>query len=304
MLVNFTVRQLAYFVGAAETGSTTEAAQRFFMNQSSMSASLTDLENALGVQLFIRRRGKGLELTPTGHRLLPEARRLVREAEEFGSLAGTLQHSLSGTLAVGCFTTIAPALLPPLIKAFEAAHPQVQIEIFEGSQDQLYEALNTGRIELSLMYDYNLPADLDFDIFTSPVPHVLVAAAHPVAALPSVDLREMANEPLLMIDTEPARPLIMALFDACGLSPNIRFSTSNFDHIKSLVHQGMGFSMISQVPGATPRHWSSELVAVPLSNDAPLQHVVLASVPRSRLTHRAGAFRDFCLASGDAPTLP
>lgn len=295
MLANFTLRQLAYFVGAAETGSTTEAAQAFFMNQSSMSASLTDLEKALGVQLFIRRRGRGLELTPAGHQLLPEARRLVREAEEFGSLAGSLQQSLSGKLSVGCFTTIAPALLPPVIKAFEDEYPHVHIEVFEGNQDELYEALNSGRIELSMMYDYLLPADLEKTVFTRPVPHALLYAGHPLASRSSLDLRELESEPFIMIDNDPARPLTLELFEQCGIVPNTRFASWNFDHVKSLVDQGMGYAIISQEPGATPAHWSRNLVAVPLSYPTQQQQrVVLAGIPNSRMTKRAGAFRNFC----------
>lgn len=304
VLTNFTLKQLAYFVGAAEAGTTAAAAERFFMTQSSMSAALTELEAALGVQLFIRRRGKGLELTNTGQALLPEARRLVRGAEEFGGRAGSLQNRLSGRLVVGCFDTIAPAALPPLLNGFHSRHPDVEVDFLEGGQADLQAALFDGRIELSIMYDYDLPAGLERVVVNEPVPHILVSRKHPLASRMEVALREIAEEPFIMIKTLPARPLIMQVFAAAGVTPHVRFNSGNFDHIRSLVQQGMGYSMVSQTVGATPAHWTHDVVAVPVSDAVPPAYVVIASVDQARLTRRAQAFRDFCLSTYQRGDLP
>lgn len=297
MLANFTLKQLSYFVGSAEAGTTAVAAERFFMNQSSMSAALTDLEKGLGVQLFIRTRGKGLELTSTGRALLPEARRLVRAAEEFEAQADSLQNTLSGRLVIGCFSTIAPAHLPGLLRRFHDLHPDVEVDFFEGGQGELHRALLDGRIELSLMYDYDLPPGLERTVFKKPVPHVLVSKAHPVAGLAEVSLRQLAEDPFVMIETSPARPLIMQSFAAAGVVPRIRYSSSNFDHIRSLVHEGLAYAMVSQVIGETPGHWTEDIIAIPCSDPMPPHYVVIASAQEARLTRRARAFRDFCIAS-------
>lgn len=296
VLTNFTLRQLHYFVGAAEAGTTAAAAEQFYMNQSSMSAALTELETVLGVQLFIRRRGKGLELTANGRALLPEARRLVRSAEEFTGHAGTLQDHLSGRLVVGCFDTIAPAALPSLLRRFQHRHPDVEVDFLEGGQMQLQQALFEGRIELSIMYDYDLAHGLDRPVMTQPLPHALVPRSHPVAAASDISLRELADEPFIMIKTAPARPLIMQVFAAAGVSPRVRFNSANFDHIRALVNQGIGYSIVSQTIGATPAHWNDGVVAVPINDPVPPHYVVVASVQEARLTRRAQAFRDFCLS--------
>ncbi|MGW4026231.1 LysR substrate-binding domain-containing protein [Streptomyces sp. NPDC005009] len=274
MVADFTLRQLAYFVAAAETGTTAAAAGRYFMNQSSMSAALSELESSLGVQLFIRRRGKGLELTSTGRELLPEARRLVREADEFSGRAGALQNELSGRLVIGCFDTIAPALLPPLLKGFARQHPDVEVDFVEGGQETLHEALLDGRIELSLMYEYGLPPSLDRIVVRRPAPHVLVPADHPVAALDEVDLARLADEPFIMISTAPAMPLIEDVFRAAGVTPRVRYSSANFDHIRALVQLGMGYSMISQSAGLRPLHWNDRVVGVTGAGGVPHQPVV------------------------------
>lgn len=295
MLANFTLRQLTYFVGAAEAGTTAAAAERFYMNQSSMSAALTELEGALGVQLFIRRRGKGLELTNIGRDLLPEARRLVRTAEEFSGRAGTLQERLNGPLVLGCFDTIAPATLPPLLHDFHQLHPEVEVGFLEGGQAELQEALLEGRIELSIMYDYDLVPGLERVVVNQPWPHVLVPQNHRLAARDTVSLQEVAEEPFIMIKTAPARPLIMQTFAAAGVTPRVRFNSHNFDHIRALVHQDMGYSVVSQSLGASPPHWNEGVVAIPINDPVPPHQVVIASVQQARLTRRAQAFREFCL---------
>ncbi|MFI2228625.1 LysR substrate-binding domain-containing protein [Nocardia testacea] len=304
MLTNFTLKQLAYFVGAAETGTTSAAAGRFFMNQSSMSAALSELESALGVQLFIRRRSKGLELTSSGRALLPEARRLVRAAEEFSGRAGTLQEGLSGRLVVGCFDTIAPATLPGLLHGFRRLHPDVEVDFLEGGQAELQRALLEGRIELSIMYDYDLASGVERVTMNQPIAHVLVPRGHRVASRETVSLHELAEDPFIMITTSPARPLIMQTFAAAGVTPRVRFNSGNFDHIRALVHQGMGYSIISQSLGATPAHWDKGVRAVPIADAVPPHYVVIASVEQARLTNRARAFRDYCLGSRSGTLSP
>src|SRR4051812_21470553 len=149
----YTLRQLTYFVGAAETGTIAGSADRFFITQSAMSAALADLESALGTQLFVRRRGRGLELTPSGRAFLPQARRLLRDAEDLGALAGTLQDSLAGTLTVGCFDAMSPAVLTPFVVELTAAHPDVRLDIRADAHDALMGDIVSGELELALIYD-------------------------------------------------------------------------------------------------------------------------------------------------------
>lgn len=296
MLANFTLRQLTYFVGAAEAGTTAAAAQRFFLSQSSMSAALTELESALGAQLFIRRRGKGLELTNTGVTLLPEARRLVRAAEEFQGRAGSLQHDLTGRLVIGCFATAAPLALPPLLEEFSRQYPEVQVDFLEAGQSELQQDLLRGRIELAVLYDFDLAPDLQATFMYRPLPHVLLARDHPLAGRTEVGLAEIADEPFIMIETDPARPLTMQVFAASGATPRIRFASGNFDHVRALVHRGMGYTMISHPLGVIPAHWNDGVSAVPVSGAFPATDVALVSVASTKLTLRARAFLDFSIA--------
>jgi DNA-binding transcriptional LysR family regulator len=109
----FTLVQLRYFVASAEAGSMTAAAERLVIAQSAVSTAVSNLEKDLQLQLFIRRRARGLTLTPAGERFLHQARDLLNQAREMAEEArGTGLH-LSGPVAVGCFVTMAPLYLPP-----------------------------------------------------------------------------------------------------------------------------------------------------------------------------------------------
>ncbi|RZK84403.1 MAG: LysR family transcriptional regulator, partial [Rhodococcus sp. (in: high G+C Gram-positive bacteria)] len=78
----YTMRQLAAFVAVAETGTISGAAERMHLSQSALSAAVTDLEKALKAQLCVRRRARGVQLTPTGEAVLSRARALLQQAGE------------------------------------------------------------------------------------------------------------------------------------------------------------------------------------------------------------------------------
>src|SRR5699024_6387349 len=100
-----TLRQLEYFVGICETGSMTAASRQIHVSQSAISMALSDLEDALGVQLFIRR-ARGLTITQSGRQLLSEARRLLASVDDLQNNASDLSNALSGRLAIGCYSTL------------------------------------------------------------------------------------------------------------------------------------------------------------------------------------------------------
>lgn len=291
MLNNFTLRQLAYFVTAAEEGSTSKAAEVLHLNQSSMSSALTELESIIGVALFLRRRGKGLTLTPVGEELLPAARRTLRSASEFEWLSRTLQTEDRGTLNIGCFDTIAPAYLPRIMAAYRERFPGVQVKITESNQGGLVNALEGGRIEMAITYSVGLPPTLETSLVADPLPHALLPADHRLAGEESVALSQLIGEQFIMINNSPARELITELFERQGLQPRILHHSSNFDHVRAMVHQGIGYTLISQIPGTTPPHWGQGVVPVPLKGEHPGHSIVIAVPKDSTLTRRARHFR-------------
>src|SRR5271165_1180292 len=145
--MNISLRLLRYVTAAAECGNVTEAARRLQVSQPSVSAAIAELEQMLGITIFLRHHAKGVSLTPAGQRLIAEARLLLKHAEEFSKTAESLSDTGRGDITFGCFPTLAARFLPSLMQDFSEEHPMIALHPEEGNQDQLMSDLAQGRIE-------------------------------------------------------------------------------------------------------------------------------------------------------------
>ncbi|QMU71530.1 LysR family transcriptional regulator [Streptacidiphilus sp. P02-A3a] len=287
--VGFTLTQLRYFVVAAETGSMTAAAERLLIAQSAVSTAVSNLEHELGVQLFIRRRGKGLVTTPAGERLMLQARELLSHALDVAAEARGVEGGLSGPARIGCFVTLAPFVLPKLLAAAEERHPRLRIEVLEGEAGELDQALRTGRIDFAITYDLGLGPGIARETLASLPAHALVAAGHPLAGRGTVDLAELAHEPLVLLDLPHSRDYFWSLVTATGITPVIRHRSHNYEAVRSLVALGHGFSVLHQRPATEETYSGARVAVLALTNEHPPLDLVLARMDGVRQTARAAA---------------
>jgi DNA-binding transcriptional LysR family regulator len=279
-------RRLAHFVAAVEAGTISGAAERLFMSQSALAGSISELERTLDADLLIRRRGRGVSLTPTGAEVLARARSLLAGASELNDLAHGAE--LVGPLAVGCFLTLAPTVLPRLLVEFERRHPKVTITFDEASQDTLQERLLTGQLDVAVMYDLDLTASLDRVVLYEPRAYALFGAENPLAAQPTVTLEQLAPEPLILFDTTPSTSYAMSLFEARGLAPNVRHRTHGFELTRSLVARNPSYyAILVQRPEIKQSYEGLPIIERELEPGVPPCPVVLAWPQDSRLSPRA-----------------
>jgi DNA-binding transcriptional LysR family regulator len=288
------LRQVECFVCAAETGSMTNAAERLHVTQSAVSLAIAGLEQTLGTDLFVRRRGRGLELTGAGRELLLPARNLMADAEAMRAQADVIGRGLSGRLTVGCFGTGAPLVLPALMETFERRNPGMSLDFVEGSTDVLEQALLEGRCEIALMYDVGLHVTLEKEPLYSTTPYALFAPEHPLAGRASVTLPELAEFDFVALDEQPVHEHQLGLFAHAGVSPRIRYRTSSYELLRSLVARNLGFTLLISRPYGDVSYEGRPLVAVPLSGEVKTVDVMLARVPGVRPTLRAQAFAAHC----------
>jgi DNA-binding transcriptional LysR family regulator len=156
------LRQVHCFVAAATAGTMTAAAHELRLSQSAVSLAITGLEGRLGHQLLVRRRARSLLLTPAGARFLPAARDLLTHTAQVQADLATAGPGVSGPLVVGCFSTAAPFVLPPLLQSFGALHPDVELDFVEGPVPEVEAALRAGRCDVALVYVLGRAADLDY----------------------------------------------------------------------------------------------------------------------------------------------
>ena len=174
----YTLQQLAAFVAVADTGTIAAAAVRLQLSPSAVRASLGDLERALGAQLCVRHRAKGVELTSGGKAVLAKARVVLHEANDLELDVRGEPGQVTGVLHVGCYTTLGPTVLPPLLDAFRRRYPAARIELREDTLDRLRTAVDARDVDVTIAYDIDLPRHWSTVAWLTNAPRVHMAAAH------------------------------------------------------------------------------------------------------------------------------
>lgn len=295
--VRYTIRQLECFVAAAELGTISAAAERCAISEAGLSSAISELERSLGVQVLLRRRARGVTLTEAGRRILSQAVDVLRRAEALQLDAGDLGTAVSGTLAIGCYTTLSPFLIPPLLGGFRTEYPNVALTFRESSQPDLEQQLFDGALELALLYDRDLRADLERVVLRSIRPHVLLAEDHPMATRDSVSLRAIAAEPMVLLDVAPSIENSLLVFDGLGITPTVGFRTENFELLRCLVARGVGYSLLFQQVHTGVTYEGLGVVMRPIAEDVEPTSLVVAHPRATRLTRRAELFVDFALST-------
>jgi DNA-binding transcriptional LysR family regulator len=249
--VGYTLRQLLCFAAVAEHGSITAAAEQLRVSPSAVSGAVDELERVLRTQLTVRRRAHGVSLTTSGHDVLRRARNLLREAEDLELRARDTSGYLRGPLVMGSYHTLAPTVLAELLAAYTERHPGVDLDFISGSQADLIDNLARGELDLAVVYDVALPPTVQTLRLYEATPRVVLPADHPLAADEHLPLERLASEPFILLDLPPSRENTMALFDLAGITPQVRFRTTDYELTRSLVGRGLGYSILIQHPSSS-----------------------------------------------------
>ncbi len=265
-----TLRALHYVVAAANTGSISKAAELLNVSQPSISGAIATMEADLKLALFLRHHARGISLTPAGQKIIGEARALLAHAEDFERNARSFGSTERAEIAVGCFTTLATRYMPPLLSAFAAQHPGIRVTLREGDQAEIVADLLSGKTEVALSYGYALPDEIASEPLAQLPPYVMLAASHPLAGRASLSLKEVAEEPFVMLDLPYSRDYFMAIFASCGIVPKIAFRSRSYELIRGLVGHGQGYSIMNVTPRTTTAHDGSE-IAILAIDEAPMR---------------------------------
>lgn len=248
MPLRYTLRQLEYFVAVGETGSVAAAAQQVNVSSPSISAGISQLEEELGVKLFVRHHAQGLTPTLAGRRLLDHARGVLQQAAELRDLAGDLSGSVRGPLAIGCLSTFAQIVLPGLRRSFVERFSAVRIAQTEADQSELFSLLRHARIDMALTYDLALPADLTFFPMLDLPPLVALSESHALAHLPAVSIHELAPYPMVLLDLPLSADYFMSFFNEADMRARIVERTRDMAVMRALVANGFGYSIVNTRP--------------------------------------------------------
>jgi DNA-binding transcriptional LysR family regulator len=287
------LRNLAYIIATADRGSLAAAAEQVRISPSAISTAIKAQEKELGYALFVRRPAQRLKLTPMGREFIKNAKLLLERFDAFIDTSKGLRETLAGQLAVGCFSSFAPLVIPPVLRHLRDAYPQLSVSLVEGDHGQLTEALQGGDIELAVTYDFMRDRSLHYEPVFQVRPYVLVAATHALARKRRIRLENLVAEDLIAVDLPSIRDYMLSLFAARGLTPRIWQLSKSIGMLNGMVANGLGYSIaFLKAPGqlGVPQ----ELRCLPLAGNAPIHHVAVVTPREATLSRRAEAFIRAC----------
>jgi DNA-binding transcriptional LysR family regulator len=236
---------LAAFLAVADGASFSGAAQRLHLSQPAISKRVANLERQLGHRLFDRV-GRRVLLTEAGQTLLPHAQRFLHDLEDGRRALSHLSRRLGGRLSIGTSHHIGLHRLPPVLKAFTHAHPDVDLDLHFMDSEVACRAVAAGKLELGIV---TLPLEplpeLETRLVWKDPLSVVVARDHPLARKRRVRLTELAPYPAVLPDAATyTHRIIKAELARHGVTVRVRLATNYLETLKMLVGIGLGWSVL------------------------------------------------------------
>ena len=210
--------------------------------------------------------------------------------------APTVDGAVGASLALGCFQTFAPYIVPALVARLTKRHPGLSLTLMEADQAHLVASLRRHEIEVALLYDFDLGDDVRMEPLADLVPYVLLPEGHPLAEAASLSLETLAQEPLILLDVDPSRDYFLSLFSERALEPRIAYRTATLEMVRGLVGHGLGYSLLATKPANNMSYDGRALVARPLSDVVKSSRLVLATLAAKAPSPVAQEFGAHCRA--------
>ncbi|NOL52380.1 LysR family transcriptional regulator [Pelistega suis] len=250
-----TLKQIRYFVSAAQTGRFSQAALQEHVSQSAITSAVLDLEQQLGVSLFDRLQ-HGVALTEAGRLFYRHAVFILDSVAEAMSMP--LSEAILGSegkIVVAASYTMLGYFLPELIARFKRANPNVTIDLLDLSLVEMEEALAKGTIDMAIGSISNLPSRKPYHtqvLMRSPR-RLWVSPTHPLGNRDSVSLEEVANCPYLILTIDGAVEFTNKFWENIPTKPDYVLQTSSLESVRGFVGQGLGVTILSDM---VYRPWS------------------------------------------------
>nr|WP_113868697.1 HTH-type transcriptional regulator Cbl [Brenneria salicis]NMN92032.1 LysR family cys regulon transcriptional activator [Brenneria salicis ATCC 15712 = DSM 30166]RBP59109.1 LysR family cys regulon transcriptional activator [Brenneria salicis ATCC 15712 = DSM 30166]RLM29685.1 transcriptional regulator Cbl [Brenneria salicis ATCC 15712 = DSM 30166] len=225
----------------------TEVANTLFTSQSGVSRHIRELEEELGIEIFIRRGKRLLGMTEPGKELLVVAERILNDASNIRRLANVFSNNEIGQLVIATTHTQARYSLPLVIKEFRVLYPQVRLVLNQGTPDDIVAMLYSGEADIGIASE-RLINDAALTTFPYYRWHhsVIVPENHPLTKEPLLTLEKLNTMPLITYRQGiTGRSRLDEAFQAAGMSPDITLSAQDSDVIKTYVELGLGVGIVA-----------------------------------------------------------
>ncbi len=227
----------------------TEVANALFTSQSGVSKHIKDLEDELGVELFVRKGKRLLGLTDPGKELAQIVERMLLDANNIKQLAAQFSNRDEGQLVVATTHTQARYALPQVVKHFKEAFPKVHLVLHQSSPPEIVSMLMEGEADIGIATE-SLAETPELEIFPYYRWHhsVIVPAGHPLEKVKKLTLKAIAEYPIVTYHHGfTGRARLDKTFADAGFAPDIVMSALDADVIKTYVELGLGIGIVASM---------------------------------------------------------
>ena len=244
------LQQLRYLNEIARRGlKISDAADALHTSQPGVSKQIRQLEDELGVEIFVRNGKRIAAVTEPGKAILEIAARILHDTDNLRQVSDEFRAQDSGRLTVATTHTQARYALPPVVKQFIKRYPKVQLSLHQGSPAQIAQQVLSGEADIAIATESLASYD---ELVTLPAYEwhhcVITPPKHPLLAEKKLTLEKLAQYPIITYDFAfSGRGKINAAFQERGLAPNIVLTAIDADVIKTYVELGLGIGIIAHM---------------------------------------------------------
>ncbi len=269
------LRHLQYLSALDQTGHFGRAAQKCFVTQSTLSAGIAELESQLELILVERINKRNIKLTPLAKDLAEKGRKLIEEANQWVEYAQQKDNPLSVTLKVGIIPTIAPFLIPSLLKKVKKKYPHLTLDIREVNSHRMLTLLNQGELDLGLLALPYPIGNLKSEVLFDDEFYVALPKDNKLSKRKAISSKDLKSESLLLL--EEGHCLTDHALKLCQMSYDKRVAGSSLFTLIQLVNSGFGLTLVPSIARKGLANFSKKVVFIKFSEKAPHRQITLLS---------------------------
>ena len=242
-----TLKQLRYLCAVAQSLHFGKAAKACFVTQSTLSAGINELEQALGAAL-LERSNKQVLITDIGQKIVARSQHILSDIEALKEDAVRAQTPLSNPVRIGIIPTIAPFILPRVLPTLHQDFPDLQLLIREDLSENLANLLLQGELDVLLMaLPYPVKNTTSYHLFNDPFV-LAYPAGHPLGDVKQLRTRDLQGQDILLL--ENGHCLRDHALEACKLQSSqlsLAFEATSLHTIVPMVANGVGVSLLPEM---------------------------------------------------------
>ncbi|MBP2112858.1 LysR family transcriptional regulator [Paenibacillus silagei] len=242
------LRQLQYFLKVAQKEHVTRAAEELHVAQSAVSRQIHQLEQELGVDLFMQK-GRNLQLTPVGQLFCKRVESVLNELDRSVAEVHEFLDPERGEIRIGFPHSLGTHLIPSIVAEFRSHYPHVKFRFKQGAYPSLIKDVISGEVDLAFISPF--PENVGHvagDIVMTEELFAILPQNHPLASREVIRLEQLRDEKFVLFSQGYSlRPIVWQACLAAGFKPQIAFEGGETDTIRGLVAAGMGVSLLPEM---------------------------------------------------------